>query len=76
MPTTATAQPTNTQHIVVDAQMRVCINCTHYRRYYLEQPVPGEAYKKMLPVGTGWCKYHGKQRGALRQPCKDYETKN
>lgn len=36
---------------------------------------PGESYKKLTITGTGYCLLRDQRRGALRQPCKDYETK-
>ncbi len=61
--------------ITIGPRERACINCTQYRQCYFESPVPGEVYKTMTPVSFGYCVLHERQRGALRQPCKDYETK-
>lgn len=63
------------RQITVRANERVCMNCKHYERYLREADVPGESYKKLLLTGTGYCLKRDKQRGALRQPCRDFETK-
>lgn len=63
-----------TRRLTISTIERACINCKQYRQCYHENPVPGEVYKTMTPVSFGYCVLHGCQRGALRQPCRDYET--
>lgn len=67
--------PPATRQITVRTKERVCINCKHYERYLREADVPGENYKKLLITNTGYCLLRDHQRGALCQPCKDFETK-
>ena len=62
--------------ITIGSRERACINCTQYRQCYREDPVLGEVYKAMIPLSFGYCLLHEQQRGALRQPCRDYEIKN
>lgn len=63
-----------TKQIIIGAGERVCLNCQHYDRYLREMDVPGESYKKLTVTSTGYCMVLGRQRGALRRPCRDYET--
>lgn len=62
--------------ITIGPRERACINCKQYSQCYRENPVPGEVYKTMTPLSFGYCLLHERQRGALRQPCRDYETKS
>lgn len=59
--------------ITIGPRERACINCKQYSQCYREIPVPGETYRKLIPVSFGWCELHEGRRGALRQPCRDYE---
>lgn len=68
--------PTTAKQITIGPGERACINCTQYQQYYRESPVPGEAYRRLISVSFGFCRKHECNRGALRQPCRDYETKN
>lgn len=55
--------------IGVELSERVCLNCQHYSLYYRE------AYGNVqgwYPTDTGRCLKKECQRGALRQPCKDF----
>lgn len=61
--------------ITIGPRERACINCTQYRQCYRENPVPGEVYKTMTPLSFGYCILHDRQRGALRQPCRDFDAK-
>lgn len=63
------------RQIIISPGQRACINCRHYAPCWREIDVPGETWKKMTPVSFGWCTHREEQRGALRQPCRDYETK-
>ena len=58
-----------TQSICVTSGERVCINCRHYELYY--QHIPGDYGWR--PTSFGMCVLHDRQRGPLRQPCKDFE---
>ncbi len=64
-----------TKQIIIGAGERVCLNCNRYQRYMREIDVPGEIYKKMIATNTGYCTALERQRGALCQPCKGFETK-
>ena len=66
---------TKATRITIGPRERACINCKQYRQCYRENPVPGEVYKAMIPVSFGYCALHEDRRGALRQPCKNFETK-
>lgn len=61
-----------TKRIVVDPGVRACINCVWYQQYYREN---AGNIRCVVPTSTGYCPLHDQQRGALRQPCRDYETK-
>ena len=58
--------------IVIEGSERACINCIWYEQYYHQNRGNISAW---VPTSTGYCLRHDQQRGALRQPCKDYETK-
>lgn len=62
----------STRSISVECGMRACINCIWYEQYYHQNRGNISAW---VPTSTGYCLRHDQQRGALRQPCKDYETK-
>lgn len=57
--------------INVDRGARACVNCIWYEQYFRHSR-GNVAY--WAPTTTGYCLLHEQQRGALRQPCKDYET--
>lgn len=63
-----------TRQITVSTGERVCVNCTHYRQCYRKKEVPGEKYTMLVPVSFGYCLMHDKQRRALQQVCKGFET--
>lgn len=56
--------------ISVNRSERACINCVWDEQYYRETRtnVCGR-----VPTSTGYCILHEQQRGALRQPCRDFE---
>ena len=58
--------------IAVDGATRACVNCIWYEQYHRQNR--GNVYS-WVPTCYGFCLLHERQRGALRQPCKDYETK-
>lgn len=62
----------STRSISVECGVRACINCIWYEQYYHQNRGNISAW---VPTSTGYCLRHDQQRGALRQPCKDYETK-
>lgn len=57
--------------IYVDQSVRACVNCIWYEAHYRENR--GNV-KTFAQLPTGGCLLHDCQRGALRQPCQDYET--
>lgn len=61
-----------TKFISVEGSERACINCIWYDQYFHENRgnISGR-----VPTSFGYCILHREHRGALRQPCKDYETK-
>lgn len=58
--------------IHVDGSARACVNCVWYEAHYRENRGNVKAFAQ-LPTGN--CLLHDCQRGALRQPCKDFERK-
>ena len=64
-----------TKQIIIGAGERVCLNCNRYQQYMREIDVPGESYKRLTVTHIGYCTALKRQRGALCQPCKDFETK-
>ncbi len=62
-----------TKVLYVDEDVRACINCIWYEPHYRENRGNIRAFCQLT---TGTCLKQDRQRGALRQPCKDYETKN
>ena len=63
-------QSKRTRHISVDAGVRACINCVWYEQYYHKNRGNVQTW---IPTSTGHCLLHETQRGALRQPCRDFE---
>lgn len=61
-----------TKSITIEGSERACINCIWYEPHYRENRGNIKAY---IPVSSGYCLRREQNRGALRQPCKDYETK-
>ena len=57
--------------IYVDQGVRACVNCIWYEAHYRQSRGNVKAFAQ-LPTGS--CLLHDCQRGALRQPCEDYET--
>ena len=62
----------STRSISVECGVRACINCIWYEQYYHQNRGNISAW---VPTSTGYCLRHDQQRGVLRQPCKNYETK-
>lgn len=60
-----------TKSISVDRNERACINCIWYEQHY--RPGRGNV-ATFVPTSIGHCLLDDKTRGALRQPCKRYET--
>lgn len=56
--------------ITVNRDERACINCIWYEQYYRESRTNVVSKVK---TSTGYCILHEQQRGALRQPCRDFE---
>lgn len=59
-----------TKFISIEGSERACINCSYYDPYFHENR--GNVYGKVL-TSSGYCLRGKGQRGALRQPCKDFE---
>lgn len=59
--------------VSVDSNVRACINCQWYEQYYRKNRGNIVSW-----VGTckGYCLLKGEHRGALRQPCKEFERKD
>ena len=55
--------------ITVNTSTRACINCKYYELYYHRER--GNVCS-WVPTATGYCLLHERERGALRQPCKDF----
>lgn len=62
----------DSKRIVGETGTRACINCAWFSQYYRQGR--SNVYS-WVPTSTGYCLLHECQRGALRQPCRDYETK-
>ena len=60
------------ESIYVNRTERACINCIWYERYF--RPNHGNI-RMWVGTSTGWCLKHDCERGALRQPCGDFEKK-
>ncbi len=56
--------------VIVEGTERACINCIWYDPYYHENR--GNV-KGKVRTSLGWCILNKERRGALRQPCKDFE---
>lgn len=60
-----------TKSICIEGTERACINCIWYDPYFHENR--GNIFGRVC-TSLGWCIKRRERRGALRQPCKDYET--
>ena len=49
---------------------RACVNCIWYEQYYRQNRGNVSAW---VPTSTGYCLLKDERRGALRQPCRNYE---
>lgn len=58
--------------INVDGGEHVCINCIWYQQYFRENRGNIRMY---TPISSGYCLLHEQKKGAMTQPCKDFETK-
>lgn len=59
-----------THSIFVDGWERACVNCIYYEQYFRRNRGNVVAW---TPTSTGRCLMHDCERGALRQPCEDFE---
>lgn len=57
--------------ITVNASERACVNCIWYEQYYRRNRGNISA---SVPTSTGYCLLKECERGALRQPCENFET--
>lgn len=58
--------------MAVDIGTRACVHCIWYDQYYHQNRGNISGW---VPTCLGYCLLHDQQRGAMRKPCKDYETK-
>lgn len=58
--------------VCVDRSERACINCIWFEQYYRENRGNLKLY---TPISSGYCLLHEQRKGAMTQPCKDFETK-
>ena len=63
------AMSRTTRTVTIDSSMRACINCQHYEPYYRDGR-GNISWRVTTP--KGYCVLHEQERGALRQPCKDF----
>ena len=61
-----------TKTVSIEGSERACINCIWYEQHFHQNRGNVHGW---VPTSTGYCLLHARQRGALRQPCRDYETK-
>ena len=65
------AQHRMARTITVNRSARACVNCIWYEQYFHKNRGNIACW---VSTSTGYCLLREQQRGALRQPCKDYET--
>lgn len=58
--------------IHINRSERRCVNCTYYEQYFRQNR--GNLYG-WVATCDGYCMKHECKRGALRQPCKDFERR-
>ena len=56
----------------VDESERACVNCIWYEPYYRRNR---DNVYCWVPTSTGYCLKQETRRGALRQPCGEFERK-
>lgn len=61
-----------TKLITIDGSDRACINCIWYEQYFRKNR---GNLAGLVCTSIGWCIKREERRGALRQPCRDYEKK-
>ena len=59
------------RRISVNISERACINCIWYEQYYRKGRGNVVTW---VPISSGYCLLKDCERGALRQPCKEFET--
>lgn len=55
--------------MVVEPSARACVNCQYYDQYYHKNRGNVMGW---TPTATGYCLLKECQRGALRQPCREF----
>ncbi len=60
-----------TRQVSIETSERACINCIWFEQHY--RPNRGNVWG-FVPISKGTCLLTGKTRGALRQPCGQFET--
>lgn len=58
--------------ISINRSDRVCMNCAWYEQYYRQNR--GNLYG-YVPTSAGYCLKRECARGALRQPCREFERR-
>lgn len=61
-----------TRSICIDRSERACVNCIWFEQHYRENRGNIRMY---TPISSGYCLLHEQKKGAMTQPCKDFETK-
>lgn len=64
------AESRRARSATVETSARACINCQYYEAYYHKNRGNIAAW---IPTDTGYCLMKECRRGALRQPCKNFE---
>lgn len=57
-------------NVYVNHSERACVNCAYYEQYFRKNRGNIDC---MVPTSSGYCLLHQHPRGALRQPCGDFE---
>ncbi len=57
--------------VTVEHDARACVNCIWYEQYFRHNRGNVVGW---IPTSTGYCLRNEQKRGALRKPCKDFET--
>lgn len=63
------AENKKAHRVTVEASARACINCQYYEQYYRQNR--GNIYG-WVPISKGYCLRKECERGALRQPCREF----
>lgn len=59
-----------TKTVCIESNARACVNCIWYEQYFRQGR---GSIRNWVPTSKGFCLLREEARGALRQPCRQFE---